>query len=158
MRVRFATVVAVISVVLLGGCTPKGGPAATPSPSAPPTTTPAPTPTGAELVDYRRTGGLAGVEDRLTVGEDGRYALAVRGARPRTGELQPEELAELRRVLTAARIASVRQPGATGGVSDGFHYELRAAGRTLRVTDGSIPEALEPALSTMTALLAQYSQ
>ncbi|GGJ86001.1 hypothetical protein GCM10010123_14520 [Pilimelia anulata] len=160
-----AALTAMVGLAMLAGCDDNGGtaggrPTETPGTTAPtsPGSPSAPLPTGERLIEYQRTGGLAGVDDRFTVLDSGRYQLAVRNSPTRTGELKPEEVAELRRVIKTARLGAHSQPSATGGVADGFHYTLTVGGRSLRVTDGSIPEDVEPVVSALTALVSQYSQ
>lgn len=161
-RSEAALTVAVLTAaaLALGGCTPDR-PAATgtsPSPAAG-AATPAPSAQPVEpLVAFRRTGGFAGVDDRFAVDSAGGYSLRTKDGAARSGQLRAEELAELRRVLAAARLGGVPQPSVSAQVADGFAYELAAGGRVLRVADGGVPEAVEPVLATVTALIGEYDR
>ncbi|TDD76118.1 hypothetical protein [Actinomadura rubrisoli] len=75
------------------------------------------------LVEYQRTGGLAGVNDRVTVDKAG--MAEVKAAR---FALTPRELRELRRDL--ARIGTPRSSAGGCRVADHFTYTLTYRGRS----------------------------
>jgi hypothetical protein len=78
------------------------------------------------LVTFRQTGGIAGVDKRLTVTTHGDVRLVQ--ARPRRrevgGKLSTEELAALRRRLVAADFRGLPRRSVNQQFRDGFEYTL----------------------------------
>jgi hypothetical protein len=102
------------------------------------------------LVDFQRTGGIAGVNDHLVVQPDGRVSKESAG-KECTGQLEPAQLATLREDLNRAGISqlpsSERPPAA-----DVFEYEITHNGSTVRTFDTVVPEQLKPVLAKLTKL------
>lgn len=131
--------------------TPAGasGSASVPVPS------PAPVPTGV-LIEFGRQGGLAGLDDQVTVQADGSYQIIRKGGTPIQGRLSPDELARLRTVLDSAHFADIPavNPGAST-VADGFTYRVSYAGHEVLAQDGGVPPALAPVLDALTGILSR---
>jgi hypothetical protein len=105
------------------------------------------------LVDYHRSGGFAGVQDRLSVQPDGRVS-----RRTRSGEcastLSAQELGDLRAALDQAGFASLQSSPRPSG-NDFFHYTVTYQGRTVRTYDTVVPPSLKPALTRLNALVSR---
>jgi hypothetical protein len=144
-------VLSVLLLLTLGACGGASGPGADPAPS----TSPSASPAGDVLVTFARQGGLAGLDDRLTVRADGSYTLARSGLSPRPGRLAPEDLARLRQVLDAARLAHIPSPTGNPPVADGFTYRIRYGEREVLARDGDLPEELRPAIEVLNEILAR---
>ncbi|MGI9099249.1 MAG: DUF6174 domain-containing protein [Solirubrobacteraceae bacterium] len=105
------------------------------------------------LVAFHRTGGLIGVDDRLSVARDG---LAIRTARdgvPHEFHLSAADLTELNAVLEAADFPSLKpvyRPPFP--VSDGFTYTLTYRSKTVEASEGAIPPALEAPIAVLSRL------
>ena len=138
------------------------------SPSQAPTGAPPPAPQASAsassyrpvpttLIQYGRQGGLAGFNDQVTIAPDGTYDITRRGKAPKHGRLSAKELADLRAVLDSAHFADIpavnRPPGV---VNDGFTYRVGYAGHEVLAEDGGIPPALQPVLSALQHVIAQY--
>jgi hypothetical protein len=127
------------------------GSASIPAPS------PAPVPTGT-LVEFGRQGGLAGLDDQVTVQADGTYQIIRKGGTgtPTPGRLSPDEVARLRAVLDAAHFGEIPavNPGASA-VADGFTYRVAYAGHEVLAQDGGVPPALAPVLDALSGILSR---
>jgi hypothetical protein len=174
---RSITRLLLLTALLLTGCTstaPSGTPSSgTPgSPSAPADTasatpgTAAPaSPGGATptrvidgvLVEFGRSGGFAGLSDRLIVRPDGSFTL-VRLKPPvnRSGQLTGAELANLRQVLADSGFAGLPKVEATTKGNDMFTYQVTYQGSQIVAQDGAIATPLRPVISTLTGIVAKY--
>ena len=109
------------------------------------------------LVTFRQTGGLAGVDRRLTITMQGDVRLdQVRPRRmERTGTLGAEQLAPLRSRLVAADVPHLPRRSVNEQMRDGFEYVLTYEGRTVTAGDGAIPAGLAPVINQLTEMLAR---
>lgn len=109
---------------------------------------------GERLVDYQRTGGIAGLDDRLTVLRTGLAVRTQRGSQPRVFHVPPDDLADLRVALAAADFPSLAPSYLPPvPIPDAFSYEIRHQGRTVVTTDGAVPARLEHAIAVLNRLL-----
>jgi hypothetical protein len=105
----------------------------------------------APLVSYERTGGIAGVDDRVEVSGGGAVTVRHRdGAKHRT-RLSARRLRALRRALTAAHFERPVAAGPTG-CSDCFFFRLRHGGHTLSFSQLAAPARVNGVLDILTAL------
>ena len=114
---------------------------------------PRPSPTDSAFsVEFRRTGGFAGNDDRLVVAEDGRAHLATRRG---ACDLQvaPGEVESLRRELDGAGLASLPATAAPGAIADGFDYDVTYRGSTRHYPEDRVPPSLRPAVTRLSALV-----
>lgn len=110
--------------------------------------------TAAPTLVAQRTGGIAGVQDRLVVHADGTATVTHRQGAP--GHLAATRTRTVRSALRDARfptLAPVFRPKAI--VNDGFVYVLRAHGHTVRVEEGApdVPARLQTLIRAVSALL-----
>jgi hypothetical protein len=108
----------------------------------------------APRLTVERTGGIAGVHDRLVIGKHGGATVTHRdGAAER---LPAARTWAVRRALRAARFATLapayRPPGV---INDGFTYVLRSGGHRVRVEQGAenVPRRLRDLISAAGELL-----
>ncbi|MFF5173998.1 hypothetical protein ACFY3U_15320 [Micromonospora sp. NPDC000089] len=130
------------SSVPVAGASPSAPATAPPSASAPTATAPgAATPSGpatgandpaAGQVVLVRTGGFAGRTDMVTVEPNGRWTVATKGGKPRTGQLSPADLDRLRAL---ARTAGQAGPAPSPRCADTYTYRLTAPTGTAIWTD-----------------------
>ncbi len=113
------------------------------------------------LVEYRRTGGLAGFDDHLTIQPDGAATLERKGQDPKTFSLDEEAVSTLRQVLNQADFSELEgqhEPGRA--IPDALHYEVTYVRNTSRFTvkasDGAVPEELAPALDMLDHIIANH--
>ena len=117
---------------------------------------------GGELVRYRRTGGMAGLDQRLTVQEDGRVVLEDRKARSRS-EAQAST-AELERLRSALDQVPEGEWHGLGGsllrgmaprAQEGMRFELRRGSRRITGHAGRHDAELTSVLGELDELLAR---
>ncbi len=111
--------------------------------------------TAAPRLVVERSGGVAGVQDRLVLGVRGVATVTHRTGAP--VRLAPQRTRALRRALRASgfeTLAPVYKP--IGTVADGFVYALRHRGRTVRVEDAAegVPARLQALVTAAGALLS----
>jgi hypothetical protein len=107
------------------------------------------------LVSFRRQGGIAGFDDRLTVRPSGSYEISRRGGTPTTGQLSADELATLRQAMDASGFT--RLPAVNPGpvIADGFTYVVGYAGHEVVAEDGGVPAALTPVLTMLNDIVSR---
>jgi hypothetical protein len=107
-----------------------------------------------QLVDYHRSGGIAGFEDRLTVSRSGVGVHTPRSGVPRVFRVSPAALADLERALEAADFPSL-DPSylPTTPIADAFSYTITHLGATVVTSDGAVPAPLEPVIAQLNRLL-----
>jgi hypothetical protein len=136
-------------------------PSGSPEPAASPDTSESTAgPTGAEepgtvLVVYRKTGGIAGIDQTLTVYADGRIELKRRNDE-RSGQIAASELADLKQLLGSSEFTGLAGRYPAQG-ADLFTYEISvpATGQRVVTMDGAAnPAALDLAIGAMEDLIA----
>jgi hypothetical protein len=130
-----------------------------PAPTAPTAAVPTrePTQAGASsiLIAYHKSGGIAGVDETLTVYDDGALELQTRGGATR-GQADPAAIQELHELLGSPEFAAL-QLGPPPIAPDQFVYELRVPGRRQPIVtaDGADnPPVLEQAIDMLEKLKA----
>ncbi|MER2598593.1 MAG: hypothetical protein ABTQ73_03660 [Caldilineales bacterium] len=119
-------------------------------------------PTHYVILEFERTGGIAGFDDRAQLFMDGHVVLARHNAPSATFQLSQAEQSQVQAALDAAdfyRQAAQPQATAAPAVADGFQYRIYRRGLMLQgevfTQDGSIPVWVEPLLPLLTQLLLQ---
>ncbi|SBT43368.1 hypothetical protein GA0070611_2296 [Micromonospora auratinigra] len=131
------------------GSAAPGSPAASPPPAASPATSPA-RPV-ADPVSVRRTGGLAGVTQEITVDSDGRWRVRGPGTTAeQTGRLGAAQLTRLHLLLGDPSFGSAFYPGSC---RDGFHYSLSSGARRVEWDDCGRPNPAEVAREIVALLV-----
>jgi hypothetical protein len=109
------------------------------------------------LVEYRRTGGIAGFDDHLVIFSNGQ---AIYARREGSGifNLSRDELSELISLLNAADFPALapEYPAPSPG-ADYFLYAITYQGKTITTETGGVPPALAPVIGQLDYLLAEYS-
>jgi hypothetical protein len=109
------------------------------------------------LVEYHRTGGIAGFDDHLVIFTNGQ---AIYSRRVTSGifNLSVEEMGELKGLLDAADFPGLAPdyPAPTPG-ADYFSYTLIYQEKTVMTETGGVPPALAPVIGQLDYLLAEYS-
>ncbi|MDI9633762.1 MAG: hypothetical protein QXL43_00355 [Methanolinea sp.] len=107
------------------------------------------------LVDYSRTGGIAGFSDRMVIYSDGQ---AVYQTRQKSGSfvLDPDEMERLERLLRDVEAAGLNgtYPAPSPG-ADYFTYTLVIGNRTIVTETTGVPDALAPLLEFLEQVLGE---
>lgn len=126
-------------------------PSCAPAPKQPPG------PQGLQHVFYHRTGGIAGVDDRVEIQPDGHVGVVRRGQRPREFPLTREQVKLLRDALE--NFASFkREYPAPPRSADPFRYVLRYGGKTVTASEANsnVPPPLREAWLMLDAIAQQH--
>jgi len=109
------------------------------------------------LVTYSKSGGIAGVDERLVIAADGSATVTSgRGGSQRSFALGTEELSELEAELEAADFAAVDDRPT--GCADCFHYEISYGGDTVGYDEVTQPpQSVAAVVSHLAALIAEHS-
>ena len=106
------------------------------------------------LVSYSRTGGIAGVDERLRVAPDGAATLTLGPtANPASFQLAAADLATLRDEVDAADLANFEPPGPTA-CADCFVYDIETAdGRASYAETDQPPPAVQALAAHLGAIV-----
>jgi len=134
-------VVLVVAALVLTGCL---------GVKAPPVSRPAPP---ALLVDYQRTGGIAGVHDRLVIFDNG-VTLVSNRTTSREILLTRSDLAQISAVFDTAQFPKLEgNYTSRRGGADLMQYSITYQGRTVNTQDTAVPLTLEPVIADMNLIL-----
>jgi hypothetical protein len=107
----------------------------------------------AVFLDYYRTGGVAGFDDRLVVFDNGAAVVATK-AGSREIVLNSSEMNTVSDLFSAARFPMLQNnyPAPRGG-ADLVHYSVSYHGKTVTTEDSAIPPGLDPILDEMNRIV-----
>lgn len=113
------------------------------------------------LVEYRRTGGIAGLDDHLVIASDGQATLARKGGQRETFAVEKDTLANLREILDEVGFFELEDEYRPERlIPDALSYQItyQQGGRrhTVETTDGSIPEEVMPILDELNQIIAEH--
>lgn len=105
------------------------------------------------FVDYQRTGGIAGVNDRLVIFDNG-VTLVSNRTTSREILLNQSDLIQISAVFDAAKFPTLEgNYTSRHGGADFLQYSISYRGKTVRTEDTAIPPALEPVIREMDRVL-----
>ena len=106
------------------------------------------------LIEYHRSGGIRGTDDRLVIRDDGTATLN-RNGRASDTTVASDVMDRLRRALRQSQFGSLRSEYDTPpGGADMYNYTIKHNGHTVRAKDASLPEALHPVISILDRILS----
>jgi hypothetical protein len=120
-----------------------------------PKTLPVPNPTSPTLfVDYQRTGGIAGVNDRLVIFGNG-VGLVSSRTTSREILLNQSDLDQISAIFEAGQFPALEGNFTSGrGGADLIQYSIRYQGKTVITEDTAIPPSLEPVIKEMDRIIS----
>jgi hypothetical protein len=134
-------IVSVLLLVLFSGCLGVKAPSATPQ--TPP----------AIFVDYHRTGGVDGLEDRLVIFDNG-AAVISRKTITREITLNQTDLVRLTGFFKLAQYTMLENNySAVRGNANYIEYSISYEGKTVNTEDSAIPPALQPVIDDLNDIL-----
>ena len=107
------------------------------------------------LIQYQRSGGIRGIDQRLAIDGDGRATLTVDGDTS-TITLDANVMSRLRQSIQDAEFAKLEgeylpeRPGA-----DMYEYTITYQGHTVRAKETALPQALRPIVELLDAVLGR---
>ena len=130
-------IAAVIHSGCLGGKTPPG----------------ALSPTPAIFVDYQRTGGIAGMNDRVVIFDNGVTVMSSRRVNTEV-TLNQSDLDRIERIFSENKFSALEgNYTSPRGGADFLHYRITFKGKTVQTEDTAIPSSLEPVIEEMNRIL-----
>ena len=105
------------------------------------------------FLEYRRSGGIVGIDDHLIIQDDGTAVLTRKRARSAL-TLGDEVMDELRSLLRATTFHTLRKeylPSRAG--ADLFNYVITHGDHTVRTQDTAIPETLLPLIERLDRII-----
>ncbi len=137
-----------------------GGATATTVPTTVPTATTAASPE--VLLTFAQTGGIAGINETLTVWSDGKLELASVSAAStlRVGDAPPAQLNAIQAILNDPEFANLAASyGNMGSCCDMFSYTLTTGNKSIATIDGAeYPEILAKLFSQLQTLKQSIPQ
>jgi hypothetical protein len=106
------------------------------------------------FVEFRRSGGLGGFNDRAVLYPDGRATVYRGNDRPIEVQVSPEVVAKIRSSLDEAREANLHgdylppRP-----VPDGFQFSIEASDLSIRTADPAMPQQLRTAVELLSSVI-----
>lgn len=104
-------------------------------------------------VEYRRSGGFAGLDDRLVIKESGEATLT-RKSQHSEFTLNGDTMKRLQALFEGANFSQLRReylPSQLG--PDLFEYTVTYKGYTVRTMDGAVPPQLQPILEALNQIV-----
>jgi hypothetical protein len=133
----------IITALLLSGCVGIKTPSV--SRSAPP----------GIFVDYQRSGGIAGINERVVIFDNG-ITMISNGKTNTELTLNQTELERIGALFTTAKYSDLEINYTSGrGGADLLHYSVNYHGKTVHTEDTAIPLALQPILDEMNQILSR---
>ena len=110
-------------------------------------------PSAPSAIEYTRTGGIAGFNDRLTIDVKGHAVLSRRNQKVEFN-VSDANLEQLYAAFQTARFGSIPENSMPKPVvPDGLIYALTYQGHTVKTSDGQVPPMLEPVLAALNRIV-----
>jgi hypothetical protein len=140
-----AYLIILVVTLLVSGCLGSKAPV-TVSPSPP-----------VKVLDYHRTGGIAGVDDRLVVFDSGATLLSTRSVN-RELHINSSEFERLERIFIQAEFDTLEDNyTSVSGGADFMRYRITFRNKTVISEDTVIPFSLQPVIRELNALISTSS-
>jgi hypothetical protein len=106
------------------------------------------------FVDYERSGGIAGVNDRLVIFDNGVTLVSSRST-SREIRLNQSDLDQISALFETAQFLSLEgNYTSRRGGADFMQYSISYRGKTVNTEDTAIPSSLEPVIREMNLILS----
>ena len=135
-----------VAIVCLSGCTDQPAKNITPPPGP------------ALVVDYYRTGGIAGADDHLAIFENGAVVYSGKSGRG-AYFINGSSLAGLKDLFRSTDFAGMNEsyPAASPG-ADYYQYAITYRNHTVRAEDTGVPPLLQPIIQRLNEIVAERDQ
>jgi hypothetical protein len=105
------------------------------------------------VVDYHRTGGIAGLDDRIVIFDNGVAVISQKTASTDI-TLNQSDLLRIARIFDEAQFSMLQgNYTARGGAADYFRYTISYHGRTVIAEDSAVPPSLQPVIDEMNRII-----
>jgi hypothetical protein len=105
------------------------------------------------FVEYRRTGGFIGLDDYMTIDQEGNAILKRRNTQTEF-KLDGDTMNRLETLLNDAKFTKLKNeylPSRQGG--DLIEYTITYSGHTVRMMDTAVPETIQPVLESLNQIV-----
>jgi hypothetical protein len=111
-------------------------------------------------IEFRRSGGIVGLDDQLTLDDKGHAKLTARRTGKSEFDLTQGDFARLTTLLRDANFASIPEDSRRKPflVPDEISYVLVYQGHTVKTSDTAIPEKLQPVIQMLNGILDSKSR
>ena len=107
------------------------------------------------LIDYHRSGGIRGIDDRLVIRDDGTATLS-RNGKSSEITVTSDVMDRLRRALGQSQFGGLRSEyEAPRGGADMYDYAITHNVHTVRAKDASLPEEIHPEITILDSILSK---
>lgn len=111
-------------------------------------------PLPALVLDYHRTGGIAGIDDRLIIFDNGAAVISTRSV-SREFEVNRSELERLDRIFTQAGYNSLQEKYTSpSGGADFIRYSITYQNKTVLTEDTVTPYPLQPVIRELNGIIS----
>jgi hypothetical protein len=105
------------------------------------------------VVDYHRTGGIAGLDDRIVIFDNGVAVISQKTASTDI-MLNQSDLVRITRIFDEAQFSLLQgNYTARRGAADYFRYTISYHGRTVMAEDSAVPPSLQPVIDEMNRII-----
>jgi hypothetical protein len=108
-------------------------------------------------IEYRRTGGIAGLDDHLTIQPGGQATLTRKNAQVSL-TVDQATLTQLTSLLDQAGFSQLPAESLAPKGADLFTYEITYRGRRVRVQDTTVPAKLQPVIDLLNSIIQKSGQ
>jgi hypothetical protein len=108
-----------------------------------------------DLVVFQRSGGIGGVDDRLTVDSQGIARLTKRGGKQSQATLSQQELNQLKKTLANADFQGLDPEYLNANARDTFLYTVGYSCHVVKTDETSVPGQLRPVIDQLSTLAAR---
>lgn len=117
----------------------------------------APDTPAAETVIYSKTGGVAGISQRIEIAADGETTIETGNVDPETKSftLPESQVEDVNKALDEAAFDDIESPGDQTGCADCFIYTIERGGHTVTFDDTNFPGDLAPAVEELEGLITE---
>ncbi len=111
------------------------------------------------LIDYHRTGGIAGFNDHLVIYSNGNATVATKNTNTIQFTMTPAQIRNLETLFEHAMFSSLNSdyPAPSTG-ADYFTYTITYHGKTVTTEDTGVPEQLAPVISALDEIVSSHSR
>ena len=112
-----------------------------------------PAPIAPSAIEYTRTGGFIGLNDRLTIDAKGHTVLSRRNVKSEF-DVSDADLKQLYAAFQTAGFASIPENSMPiGVVADALNYTISYQGHTVKTADSAVPKSLESLLTMLNRIV-----
>ena len=106
------------------------------------------------VVDYQRSGGIAGMNDRVVIFDNGAALISTRSVNTEI-TVNQTDLDSIDAIFTQAKFSGLEGNYTSGrNGADLFQYRISYRGKTVNTEDTAIPAALEPVIDAMNQMVS----